>query len=124
MGDRQLGAQRIGQGCVGSEDPVLLQYLADKRIMLELCLSSNLWFGLVKSLSEHPIRRFLELGIPISLNIKNPAPLEHEHEQGVQASCIGFGAYISRSAANLIRLPQVLICICGRSDQIALPTDR
>src|SRR5262249_34852933 len=47
-------------------------YLAEKRIPLELCPISNLKTGVIGSLKEHPMRRFLDLGIPISLNTDDP----------------------------------------------------
>ena len=41
-------------------------------ITLEVCLSSNLQTGAVDSLDEHPLRRFLDAGIPVTLATDNP----------------------------------------------------
>jgi len=39
---------------------------------LEVCLSSNLILGAVETLDRHPISRFIETGIPISINTDDP----------------------------------------------------
>jgi adenosine deaminase len=39
---------------------------------LELCLTGNVRGGLVDSFASHPVRRYFDLGIPISLNTDDP----------------------------------------------------
>jgi aminodeoxyfutalosine deaminase len=68
-----IGSERIGHGIRAIDDPALLEYLAAKKIPLEICLSSNLRTGAVKSLAEHPLRRLYDAGVPIILNTDDPA---------------------------------------------------
>ncbi len=67
-----LGASRIGHGLTSIQDPVLVQYLADHRICLELCPTSNYITKTVPSLEQHPLPRFLRAGIPVSVNTDDP----------------------------------------------------
>ena len=67
----ELGAQRIGHGCAAADDPELLRRLARDRINVECCLSSNYHTGAVKKDVPHPIHRFLEAGVPVSLCCDN-----------------------------------------------------
>jgi adenosine deaminase len=61
-------AQRIGHGTRLSEDPALLAYVIERRIPLEMCLTSNLHTRTVASVSAHPLRRYLEQGVVVTLN--------------------------------------------------------
>ena len=56
-----LNAQRIGHGTRILEDgPAMLEYLRDRRVSVEVCLTSNLQTRAIGSLEEHPFRRMLE----------------------------------------------------------------
>jgi adenosine deaminase len=65
------GAHRIGHGTRLIEDPELLHYVNDHRIPLEVCLTSNVQTRTVKSLKEHPFRRYLDEGLRVTLNTDN-----------------------------------------------------
>jgi adenosine deaminase len=65
------GAHRIGHGTRLREDPDLLAYINDHRIALEMCLSSNVQTGAVRSLAEHPVKYYLEQGLRVTLNTDN-----------------------------------------------------
>ena len=65
------GAHRIGHGCRLREDGDLLRYVVDHRIPLEVCPSSNVQTGAVKSVSEHPLRLYFNLGARITINTDN-----------------------------------------------------
>jgi adenosine deaminase len=67
----RCGANRIGHGTRLHEDPDLLDYVNDLRIPLELCLTSNVLTGVVPSLADHPLRRYLDRGLRITLNTDN-----------------------------------------------------
>lgn len=65
------GANRIGHGVRLREDPELLDYVNDMRIPLELCPTSNVQTGAVKSFADHPLRSYLEQGLVVTLNTDN-----------------------------------------------------
>ena len=69
----RLGAERIGHGIAAAEDPALMQYLRERDIPLEICITSNLATGVVKRLEDHPIRRLYDAGVPVTLNTDDPA---------------------------------------------------
>ncbi|MBX3467939.1 MAG: adenosine deaminase family protein [Planctomycetes bacterium] len=55
-----LNAQRIGHGTrILEEGDGLLTYLRDRRVAVEVCLTSNLQTKAIPSLDAHPFRRFL-----------------------------------------------------------------
>jgi adenosine deaminase len=70
-----LGADRIDHGVRAIEDPAVVALLAERRIPLGICPSSNLTLGLYPSLAEHPIERLRQSGVPVSVNTDDPALL-------------------------------------------------
>lgn len=67
----ELGADRIGHGVRSIENPELLQILSQKKIALELCPTSNMNTRVFETMSEYPIRAFLEAGMLITINTDN-----------------------------------------------------
>jgi adenosine deaminase len=67
----ELGAERIGHGCSAASDPELLKRLARDQVLVECCLSSNYDSGAVKRGARHPIRAFLEAGVPVAICCDN-----------------------------------------------------
>jgi aminodeoxyfutalosine deaminase len=69
---RLLGAERIGHGTSSAADPALLVHLAEHRIPLEVCPSSNLATRAVATLAEHPLRAFVDAGVVVTINSDDP----------------------------------------------------
>jgi adenosine deaminase len=64
--------ERIGHGARAGEDDRLLDYLAEKQIPIEMCPLSNVRTGVVPSIDAHPIRRFFERGLVVTVNTDDP----------------------------------------------------
>jgi adenosine deaminase len=60
-------ANRIGHGTRLFEDPELQDYLRDRRIPIEINLTSNLLTRAVARAEEHPLRRYLDAGLVVTL---------------------------------------------------------
>ncbi len=69
---RALNVDRIGHGTRAIEDERLMDYLAEVRVPIEACPLSNVRTGSVASYEEHPVRRYFERGIPLSINTDDP----------------------------------------------------
>ena len=92
---RALGAERIGHAVRAPEDPALMDYLAEHRIGIESNLTSNLQTSTVPDYANHPLRRFLEHGIPATINTDDPGisaiTLRHEYEVAAPAAGLSAG---------------------------------
>jgi aminodeoxyfutalosine deaminase len=69
---RELRAERIGHGTSAARDPKLLAYLAEHRIPLEVCPTSNIATRAVATLEEHPLRAFVDAGVLVTVNSDDP----------------------------------------------------
>lgn len=64
----KLGADRIGHGVRAMEDDHLLKELAERKIALELCPTSNLDTHVYERIEDYPIRRLLDAGVCVTIN--------------------------------------------------------
>jgi adenosine deaminase len=87
-----LHADRIDHGVRAIEDPRLVAVLAERRIPLDICPSSNVRLGLYPSLADHPIEKLRKAGVPVSVNTDDPAllGLRLETEYGRCADTFGW----------------------------------
>ena len=66
------GLTRIGHATRAAQDPHLLELLADSGATVECPLTCNVVVGAAPSYAEHPIRQFVESGIPVALCTDDP----------------------------------------------------
>jgi adenosine deaminase len=69
---RWLRVERIGHGTRAGEDPALLDYLAERQVPLEMCPLSNVRTGVVARIEDHPVRRYFDRGLPVTINTDDP----------------------------------------------------
>lgn len=67
-----LRAERIGHGTSAPKDPELLAYLAEHRIPLEVCPTSNIATRAVATLDEHPVKEMVAAGVLVTVNSDDP----------------------------------------------------
>jgi adenosine deaminase len=65
------GAHRIGHGTRLFEDRALMDYVNDRRIPIEICLTSNVQTRAAKSYADHPLRRYYDAGLSVVLSTDN-----------------------------------------------------
>jgi adenosine deaminase/aminodeoxyfutalosine deaminase len=73
---RDLKTERIGHGLTAIQDPALMDYLAEHQIPIEVCLSSNLRTGCCASFKDHPLPKYFEHGLMVTLNTDDPEMFE------------------------------------------------
>jgi adenosine deaminase/aminodeoxyfutalosine deaminase len=69
---RDLKADRIGHGLRAADDPALVEYLAERQIPVEACISSNVLTGCCPSAAEHSVRKLFDSGVLVTLNTDDP----------------------------------------------------
>ena len=67
-----IGAERLGHALTAHQDAELMQELAERQVPVELNLTSNVKTGCLKSLREHPVRRYFDEGLMVTLNSDDP----------------------------------------------------
>jgi adenosine deaminase len=64
----QCNANRLGHGTRLREDPTLMNYVRDRRILIEINITSNLQTRVVARAAEHPVREYLDRGLKVTLS--------------------------------------------------------
>ena len=72
---RLPGITRIGHGVYAAAEGELLRQVVDSGVTIECCLTSNVLLGAVPSLEEHPVRDFVDAGVPVTLSTDDPVRL-------------------------------------------------
>src|SRR5207237_10607350 len=67
-GALNLGAERIGHGLTASQDPELIEELAQRQVPIEICLTSNLKTGCCLQLHDHPDRKYFDQELMITIS--------------------------------------------------------
>jgi aminodeoxyfutalosine deaminase len=75
-----LGAERIGHGIALMNDHALAESLARRHVVLENCITSNLFTGALAkqinkpaaNLQDHPLKLFLDRNWPVTLSTDDP----------------------------------------------------
>ena len=68
-----MGAMRIAHGVRAIEDPRALDMARERRVAFEVCLTSNVASGAVRSYAEHPLPKLIQAGIQVTLNSDDPS---------------------------------------------------
>ena len=109
-----LGADRIDHGVRAIEDPRVVALLAELRIPLGVCPTSNLMLGVYPSMEAHPIERLRRAGVPVSVNTDDPALLGTDLEQEY-ARC---GEAFAWSGADVRAVANTSIEACFANDDV------
>ncbi|QMT61249.1 adenosine deaminase [Legionella sp. PC997] len=67
-----LPIQRIGHGVNSIYSPDTMAMVKERNITLEICPTSNIFLGLFRDMNNHPLPKFYDAGIKISINSDDP----------------------------------------------------
>jgi aminodeoxyfutalosine deaminase len=97
-----LGAERIGHGLTAWQDPAVVSLLRQRQVPLEVCPTSNVCTGLLACFADHPLPRFLEAGLLVTLNSDDPGMFGTSLEREFQLAATHFAL----SPQQIVRLCQ------------------
>ena len=69
---RDLGVERIGHGVRAIEDLALVDEIAERGIVLEVCPGSNVALGLYPTFRDHPIGPLYDRGVKVTISTDDP----------------------------------------------------
>jgi len=64
----ELHLDEVQHGIAAADSAAVVRHLADNRIRLNVCPTSNLMLGRVDSLERHPIRKLCDAGVKVTIN--------------------------------------------------------
>lgn len=87
----ELGAERLGHAVRAVDDEATMDLLAERRIGIESCLTSNVQTSTVPSYADHPLSIFLRRGLLVTLNTDDPgiSGIDLAHEYAVAEKELG-----------------------------------
>ena len=63
-----LELDEVQHGIAAAQSAPVMKFLADNRIRLNICPTSNVLLGRVASLAEHPIRKLYDASVKVTVN--------------------------------------------------------
>ena len=73
----------VQHGIGAAQDDSVLKFLADNKIRCNVCPQSNVILGAVKSLKDHPIKRMIEAGVPVTVGTDDLLFFDHTVSQQI-----------------------------------------
>jgi adenosine deaminase len=64
----ELELDEVQHGIAAAQSETVMRFLADNRIRLNVCPTSNLMLGRVPTLAAHPIRKLFDAGVIVTVN--------------------------------------------------------
>jgi adenosine deaminase/aminodeoxyfutalosine deaminase len=91
-GALNLKVERIGHGLTAGQDQELIEELAERQVPIEICVTSNVRTGCCTELAQHPVRRYFDQGLMLTLNSDDPAMFRTSlaEEYGLVQETFGF----------------------------------
>ncbi len=81
-----LGADRIRHGIRATDDPGLLDELAARGVVCDVCPISNVSLRAVDAIADHPLPRMLEAGVVCSISTDDPAMFDTDLDRDYAAA--------------------------------------
>jgi adenosine deaminase len=69
----ELELDEVQHGISAADSPAVMRFLADNRIRLNICPTSNVMLGRVETLASHPIRKLFDAGVRVTVNTDDMA---------------------------------------------------
>lgn len=107
-----LGGERLGHGVQIYRDPALMEEVARRGIILELCPTSNIRTQCIASIEQYPIQTIRAAGVKVCVNADDPGTFDYDlnHEYRVLAEQHGLTetdfAAMNRAAADASFIPE------------------
>ncbi|HKS17488.1 MAG TPA: adenosine deaminase [Planctomycetota bacterium] len=112
-----LGATRLGHGVRAARDAKLLEEIQARGIAFEMCLTSNVQTGAVRSVDRHPLIQLLRAGQVVTLNTDDPqvcgTNLVREFDEARRLGLDGI-------AIGLLQVHAIGAAFLGKSDRAKL----
>ncbi len=109
-----LGADRIRHGVRATDDPALLDELADRKIVCDVCPVSNVRLGAAANLDTHQLTAMLAAGVLCSISTDDPAMFDTDLTRDYDAAAaLGLTAQAAFAAG-------VTGALCGPDTKAAL----
>jgi adenosine deaminase len=84
----ELELDEVQRGIAAAKSPAAMRFLADNRVRLNICPTSNLMLSRVEYLASHPIRKLFDAGVRVTIKTDD---------------MIMFGQSVSHEFLNLYR---------------------
>ncbi len=88
----ELELDEVQHGIAAADSPVVMRFLAEHRIRLNICPTSNLMLSRVETLASHPIRKLFDAGVRVTVNTDDMVmfgqSVSHEFLNLYKAGCL------------------------------------
>lgn len=113
-----MGAKRIGHGIKAIEDPQVIELLKEKKVVLEICPTSNVDTRAIQKYEDHPAKKLLHKGVLITINTDNrtASNITLEKEYAKLSEAFGLG----RSEFKILNLLAIKYSFLNNEEKYSL----
>jgi len=73
----------VQHGIGAAQDDKVLQFLADRKVQCNVCPQSNVMLSAVKSLEQHPIKKMIDAGVPVTVGTDDLLFFDHTNSRQI-----------------------------------------
>jgi len=115
---KNLGAERIGHGVRIIEDPKVVDLARERKIIFEVCPTSNYQSGVFPSIEAHSLPKMMEYGLIVTLNTDDPGISQIDLSNEYALACEMFGFEIDTLKETIISAARGAFIHDGERDRL------
>jgi adenosine deaminase len=120
----KLEAERVGHGIRIMEDGGVVGLARERKIVFEVCPTSNYQSGVVSSLSHNPLMGMINAGLIVTINTDDPSISQIDLSDEYELACESLGLSLAQLRASIVLAAQAAFLNHGEHDALVASLEK